>query len=694
MKNLKNKLFIIFSLLCALALTSCMDLYDNYDLCTVVFNGNGGATVAGVTSYNQISKQGEVAKLTPNSFISEGKLFLGWSENKDATTADYLNEAEFPFGSDKTLYAIWAPGIFTVTFDGNGVTLPDGSKTYTQEFKYGVTQKLINNQFPESETKGFAGWALSKDAKKADYPNGNTMSFDKDTTLYAVWSNVYYITFDPNEGSGSMVKQKFTEGVEQNISPNLFTKTADDFSGWSRQKLPKDSPHEYDNGAKIVLDSTTGSITLYAVWVTGSRQLFVSDNGNDNNTGSSESPFKHLQAAITRITSAASINDDWEVNIRGTVYGNTEIAAFKAKKLTIQKDGTDPAVLSGSSGTDSSSVLTVSDKSDIVIKDVSISGGSGTKGTDGLFYGGGIYLKHADAKLTLETNSVITGNSAARGAGIYVESGTLNLAGGEISSNTGATNGGGVYMSGGEFNLNSGTIKSHNATNGGGVYVSGGTFNLNAGNIGVSGDGNGNTATNGGGLYIAGGVVTMGDGTISYNKASSSGGGVYIASQKFSMTGGCIENNLAAGAETTNGGGGIYNESEFILKGASVIRNNKAKSSDDKKGKGGGVYNKGTFIMSGSALIGDSTESYPTGEASGSNYASDIGGGIFNDSAAVKFEMKESAKIAHNYSKSYGGGLFNDVTDLNKVTYIVANIAYNNTKIDDTTDEAQIGGNK
>lgn len=520
------------------------------------------------------------------------------------------------------------------------------------------------------------------------------MSFDKDTTLYAVWSNVYYITFDPNEGSGSMVKQKFTEGVEQNISPNLFTKTGDDFSGWSRQKLPKDSPHEYDNGAKIVLDSTTGSITLYAVWVTGSRQLFVSDNGNDNNTGSSESPFKHLQAAITRITSAASINDDWEVNIRGTVYGNTEIAAFKAKKLTIQKDGTDPAVLSGSSGTDSSSVLTVSDKSDIVIKDVSISGGSGTKGTDGIFYGGGIYLKHADAKLTLETNSVITGNSAARGAGIYVESGTLNLAGGEISSNTGATNGGGVYMSGGEFNLNSGTIKSHNATNGGGVYVSGGTFNLNAGNIGVSGDGNGNTATNGGGLYIAGGVVTMGDGTISYNKASSSGGGVYIASQKFSMTGGCIENNLAAGAETTNGGGGIYNESEFILKGASVIRNNKAKSSDDKKGKGGGVYNKGTFIMSGSALIGDSTESYPTGEASGSNYASDIGGGIFNDSAAVKFEMKESAKIAHNYSKSYGGGLFNDVTDLNKVTYIVANIVYNNTKIDDTYAEAQIGGNK
>lgn len=136
MKNLKNKLFIIFSLLCALALTSCMDLYDNYDLCTVVFNGNGGATVTGLTSYKQISKQGEAAKLTPNSFICEGKLFLGWSENKDATTADYLNEAEFPFGSDKTLYAIWAPGIFTVTFDGNGVTLPDGSKTYTQEFKY------------------------------------------------------------------------------------------------------------------------------------------------------------------------------------------------------------------------------------------------------------------------------------------------------------------------------------------------------------------------------------------------------------------------------------------------------------------------------------------------------------------------------------------------------------------------------
>jgi hypothetical protein len=118
--------------------------------------------------------------------------------------------------------------------------------------------------------------------------------------------------------------------------------------------------------------------------------------------------------------------------------------------------------------------------------------------------------------LIINNDSKITGNRiSSSGSGVYVNSGTFTMNGGEISDNASSSSGGG------------------------GVYVGGGTFTMNGGKI------SGNTANSGGGggVYVGGGVFTMTGGEISGNTTSSYGGGVYIgavSTSKFEKTGGTI----------------------------------------------------------------------------------------------------------------------------------------------------------
>jgi len=76
-------------------------------------------------------------------------------------------------------------------------------------------------------------------------------------------------------------------------------------------------------------------------------------------------------------------------------------------------------------------------------------------------------------------DTVVANNTASRGGGMYVESGTFRMLSGKITNNA-AVSGGGVYVSGGSVELLGGTISDNVASgNGGGVWVTDTTTNLN-----------------------------------------------------------------------------------------------------------------------------------------------------------------------------------------------------------------------
>lgn len=73
--------------------------------------------------------------------------------------------------------------IATITFDGNGATA--GSMD-TQTVHYGVSTGLSANSFANGGLV-FAGWNTKADGKGVSYNDKASVTFDTDTTLYAMW---------------------------------------------------------------------------------------------------------------------------------------------------------------------------------------------------------------------------------------------------------------------------------------------------------------------------------------------------------------------------------------------------------------------------------------------------------------------------------------------------------------------------
>lgn len=136
-------------------------------------------------------------------------------------------------------------------------------------------------------------------------------------------------------------------------------------------------------------------------------------------------------------------------------------------------------------------------------------------------YGGGIYSLGTAELHGVTVGDQDAGNTANDGGGLYTGRGTATLSDGtSINYNTTSGFGGGVYVNSGTFKMTGGNISSNTAKSYGGGIYSGGTTELHGVTVGGQGGGNVSNAfaSRGGGIYVAGGAATIADGTtISYN---------------------------------------------------------------------------------------------------------------------------------------------------------------------------------
>ena len=77
---------------------------------TVAYEANGGTAVP----ESQVKTYGEDLILSDSVPVKDGCVFLGWSLNPDATTADYLPGDSFSLNADTILYAVWLEPDFTL----------------------------------------------------------------------------------------------------------------------------------------------------------------------------------------------------------------------------------------------------------------------------------------------------------------------------------------------------------------------------------------------------------------------------------------------------------------------------------------------------------------------------------------------------------------------------------------------------
>jgi len=154
---------------------------------------------------------------------------------------------------------------YTITFNNTSGT---GGQTASVTATYGKDMPVITKK-PSKEGYYFNGYW--------DEESGGTMYYKPDltsakkwdkkekATLYAQWTQILLttITFDANEGEGTMDVQQIPANSSANLSANEFTRTFYEFAGWATSS---DGPKVYNNEQSYSAAAGTNSVTLYAVW--------------------------------------------------------------------------------------------------------------------------------------------------------------------------------------------------------------------------------------------------------------------------------------------------------------------------------------------------------------------------------------------------------------------------------------------
>lgn len=219
---------------------------------TVTFNNNGGSG----TMNSQTFMEGTSQAINQNTFTRNNYTFAGWSTSPNGTV-EYTDQEVVSIVGNKTLYAVWEPNVtYTVTFNNNGGTGTMDNQTLVG----GESQNLNANTFTNTGYV-FKGWATSAGGSVV-YTDGQAITGTSDLELFAVWGEpqTYTVTFNRNRGTGTMDSQTFTEGVEQALTTNTFTRRRYTFSGWATSAY---GPVVYTDGQTITV---TEDMTLYAVW--------------------------------------------------------------------------------------------------------------------------------------------------------------------------------------------------------------------------------------------------------------------------------------------------------------------------------------------------------------------------------------------------------------------------------------------
>ncbi len=204
---------------------------------TVIFNSNGGSTVA-----NQTVVYDGTATM-PAAPTRNGYTFVGWYSDASLTTAYSFSTQ---VRSSITLYAKWT-AVHTVSFNSNG-----GSSVADQTVANGG-----NATAPEAPTKDghtFGGWYIDAGLNEA---YSFTTPVTGSLTLYAKWSfNSFTVSFETN-GGPAVASQTVVPG-ERAVAPTTPKWVGYRFGGWySDEELE----NVYDFSAAVTED-----ITLYAKW--------------------------------------------------------------------------------------------------------------------------------------------------------------------------------------------------------------------------------------------------------------------------------------------------------------------------------------------------------------------------------------------------------------------------------------------
>ena len=170
----------------AAALTLYAQWGANYTITYHANSADSGTVPSSQSSY--VGSPGLNLGLNPGNLKRTGYRLAGWNTNSSATGTPYaLGASSVTFTESKTLYAQWAPAVYSVIYAPNGAAT--GVEPSAATFTVGRTVTVARNLgLLEKPGFTFGGWSTAPDGTGTIFqPATSDVTLSDDTTLYAVW---------------------------------------------------------------------------------------------------------------------------------------------------------------------------------------------------------------------------------------------------------------------------------------------------------------------------------------------------------------------------------------------------------------------------------------------------------------------------------------------------------------------------
>lgn len=155
---------------------------------TITLDPNGGTSASTIS----VTKNYGVGIYVYWSYTPtrDGHTFVGWSEDADSTTAEYVRGGTYIINEDDTWYAVWKAETYTVSYNANTTDIV-GNIPSNQTKTYGVIL-TISSLVPTRDGYTFIEWLDEENGWS--YSPGGTTNYNGTRTLYAQWDKIPELT--------------------------------------------------------------------------------------------------------------------------------------------------------------------------------------------------------------------------------------------------------------------------------------------------------------------------------------------------------------------------------------------------------------------------------------------------------------------------------------------------------------------
>lgn len=281
------------------------------------YNLNGGSG----TIPEEKHKKGTEVTVTSQIPSKSGAIFKGWNTKNDGKGISYKDGDKFNLTKNTTLYAQWKEQC-RVTYDKNGSTgtAPVDNNIYGEGDE--VTVLGDNGLVAPAGKSGNFYWSTKADGTGSIYKDGEKFNIkDKNTILYAFWTDKCRVKYDSNGGQGDVPEDEL---LDKNTSTTVKGNTGNlnrdgyKFIGWNTKQDGSGISYKGDGSDTLNVDD---NIVLYAQWEKIPDNQGGNDNSGGNNNGNSGGSSSGGSGGSSTDTTSPSVenltgNDRYETATR------------------------------------------------------------------------------------------------------------------------------------------------------------------------------------------------------------------------------------------------------------------------------------------------------------------------------------------------------------------------------------------